>query len=84
MSLAGSAVTGSPVHKVSWGHAQPHGSVVRSCPAHGGGVGNSAPKARERQRDCLYSPFAHSFIWGSEGRGEPEAKEFFETGSSYI
>ena len=33
---------------------------------------------------CLYSPSAQAFIWGPEGRGEPEAKEFFETRSSYI
>lgn len=81
-SMAGLAMTGSLVHRVKWGHSQQHGSVVRSCPAHVKGIGNSTPKAWRRQRAFLYSSARSLYLRCREER-RARGKEFFETGSSY-
>lgn len=63
----GCAMTGSLVHKVKRGHAQQRGAVGRSCPGHVKGIGNSTPRAWERQRSFLSSSsFAHSLYLREE------------------
>lgn len=51
----GSAMTGSLVPRVHWGHAQQPGSAVRSLPAHLTGIGNSTPQSLEEAARFLFS-----------------------------